>query len=240
MHLRFRIAAATGSLPCTHSHLHNLVGHARLASTSASSSTSPPFPFPTHRNPTPHQIFHLPPGASQSDIKARYYELARTFHPDAPAAQALPATVRHARFHAVARAYDVLRGKPHAPFAADDDGTYAGDLTRQRRQHAQRQAYRRRAAADFADAAGVGGADEAWKDQVIIIVGLASLVVGFVPALLSLHTIPDARHRSASANLAQARSEARTFGDERRAAIRARVAEFERDREHKDESEPPL
>ncbi len=101
------------------------------------------------------------------------YELARTFHPDAPAAQALPATVRHARFHAVTRAYDVLRGKPHASFVANDDGTYSAELAWRRRQHAQRQAYRRRAAADFAEAAGVGEADEAWKDQVIIIVGLA-------------------------------------------------------------------
>ena len=50
-----------------------------------------------------------------------------------------------------------------------------------------------------------------------------------MPALLSLHAIPDARHRAASANLAQARADARTFGDERRAAIRARVAELELD-----------
>ncbi|KAI9449963.1 hypothetical protein BJY52DRAFT_1126273 [Lactarius psammicola] len=236
MHLQFRIAVATGSLPYTHNHIHNLVGHARLSSTSTSSSTSPPFPFPTHRNPTPYQIFHLPPGASQADIKTRYYELARTFHPDAPAAQALPATVRHARFHAVTRAYDVLRGKSHAPFVAGGGGTYAAELARRRRQHAQRQAYRRRAAADFAEATGVGEADEAWKDQVIIVVGLATLVVGFVPTLMSLHTIPDARHRAASANLARARADARTFGDERRAAIRARVAEFEQGKEHKEES----
>ena len=58
--------------------------------------------------------------------------------------------------------------------------------------------------------------------------------MGFVPALVSLHTIPDARHRAASTNLAQARAEARTFGDERRAAIRARVAEFERDKEREE------
>jgi hypothetical protein len=57
-----------------------------------------------------------------------------------------------------------------------------------------------------------------------------SIVVGFAPALLSLHTIPDARHRAASANLARARAEARTFGDERRTAIRARVVDFERNK----------
>jgi hypothetical protein len=181
MHSQFRIAVASCSLPCAHSHL---VTHARLASTSAASSTSPRYPFPAHRNPTPHQIFHLSPGASQADIKARCtsfrpctpspadrcttdYELARTFHPDSPAAQALPATVRHARFHAVTRAYDILRGKPHSLTADDDAGA---ELARRRR---QRQVYRQRAAADFAEAAGVGGADEAWKDQVIIVFGLA-------------------------------------------------------------------
>ncbi|KAN0129370.1 hypothetical protein V8E53_012860 [Lactarius tabidus] len=200
MHSQFRIAVASCSLPYAHSHL---VTHARLAS----SSTSSRFPFPSHRNPTPHQIFPLLPGASQADIKARYYELARTFHHDSPAAQALPATVRHARFHAVTRAYDILRGKPHS-LAADDDGA---ELARRRR---QRQVDRKRAAADFAEAAGVGGTDEAWKDQVIIVFGLAALVVGFVPASLSLHAIPDARHRAASANLAQALADARTFGDE--------------------------
>jgi hypothetical protein len=53
-------------------HLHRALGSRCLASTSTS-STSPhiQFPFPTHRNPTPHQIFHLPPGASQTEIKAR-------------------------------------------------------------------------------------------------------------------------------------------------------------------------
>jgi len=76
----------------------------------------------------------------------------------------------------------------------------------------------------------MGGIDDAWKDQVIIVVGLVSIVVGFAPALLSLHAIPDARHRAASANLARARAEARTFGDERRAAIRARVVEFDRNK----------
>ena len=83
--------------------------------------------------------------------------------------------MRHARFHAVTRAYDILRGKPH-PFGTDDDGTEFG---RRNRQYAQRQAYyrRRAAAADFAETVGVG---EAWKDQVIIIVGLAVRTPSFL------------------------------------------------------------
>ena len=82
--------------------------------------------------------------------------------------------MRHARFHAVTRAYDVLRGKPHSLSAVDDD--VDAELARRRR---QRQVYRQRAAADFAEAAGVGGADEAWKDQVIIVFGLAVRVFCF-------------------------------------------------------------
>jgi len=183
------------------------------------------------------------------------YELVRTFHPDSPASRVLPSSVRHARFHAVSRAYDILRGKSHARLGQGcTDDVYTTELARRRRQQAQRQAHRGRAAPGYAsEAEATSTADDAWKDQLIIVVGLAvrtvsflsshfdpsslnrqSIVVGFAPALLSLHTIPDARHRAASVNLAQARAEARTFGDERRAAIRARVAEFERSKEHED------
>lgn len=168
------------------------------------------------------------------------------FHPDSPASQALPSSVRHTRFHAITRAYDILRGRSNAHLGHGfTDDIYSAELARRRRQHAHRYAYYQRATPESADA---GGADDAWKDQVIIVVGLAvrttplphplvsefssmqSIAVGFAPALLSLHTIPDERHRAASANLAQARAEARMFGNERRAAIRARVAEFEQNK----------
>jgi hypothetical protein len=181
-------------------HLHRAIGSRCLASTSTSSTS--PFPFPTHRNPTPHQIFHLPPGASQSEIKARCtphfpssspkdphapgadYELARTFHPDSTAAQAFPASERQAHFHAVSRAYDVLRGKPHPDLYHDGsaDDLYAAELARRRRQHARRQAYRHRGAAEFADTENMDGADEAWKDQVIIFVGLAVRTTSLIPS----------------------------------------------------------
>ena len=140
----------------------------RLHTRSFISPQAPPKPT---SKPDVRLSVYAPPPRSLANICISDYELARTFHPDAPAAQALPATVRHARFHAVTRAYDVLRGKPHT--SLDDGGTYTAELARRRRQQAQRQAYRRRAAADFAETVGVGGADEAWKDQLIIIVGLA-------------------------------------------------------------------
>ncbi|KAI9455033.1 hypothetical protein F5148DRAFT_1300683 [Russula earlei] len=228
MRLRGHLAATTAAaIPLHINYLRN--GHISFATTSTSSSTCTPFAFPVHRNPTPHQIFHLPSNASQPEIKARYYELARYFHPDSPVAQALSPSVRHARFHAITTAYDILRGRSHAHISyGSTDDAYAAELARRRRQHAWRQAYHSRAPPDSAEAGGSSDMDDAWKDQVIIVVGLASIVVGFAPALLSLHTIPNARHRAASANLAEARAAARTFGDERRAAIRARVAEFER------------
>jgi hypothetical protein len=52
-------------------------GPVRLASNASQTSgndhtnTNNLFPFPTNPRPSPHQIFHLSRGASQSDIKAR-------------------------------------------------------------------------------------------------------------------------------------------------------------------------
>ncbi|KAJ7733777.1 hypothetical protein DFH07DRAFT_133138 [Mycena maculata] len=72
-------------------------------------STKPSFPFPTTPNPTPHQIFHLPRNAPQSDIKARYFDLVRIYHPD-KVDQSIPSGVAHARFQAITTAYNSLRG----------------------------------------------------------------------------------------------------------------------------------
>ena len=113
------------------------------------------------------------------------YELVRTYHPDSPASQALPSSVRHARFHAVAKAYDILRGSsnllPGHNFA---DDVYNAELARRRRQHARRQAYHQHATSENAEAGGMSGADDAWKDQVIIVVGLA------------VRRIPSSRHNA--------------------------------------------
>lgn len=54
------------------SHCHaaspGLIKRGRLAHTIHSHN---PFPYPSHRNPTPHQIFHLPRSATEAEIKAR-------------------------------------------------------------------------------------------------------------------------------------------------------------------------
>ncbi|EFP74242.1 uncharacterized protein PGTG_00198 [Puccinia graminis f. sp. tritici CRL 75-36-700-3] len=51
------------------------------ASSSSSSSTSS-FQFPSSRSPSPFEIFHLPRSASTSQIKERYYQLVKLYHPD--------------------------------------------------------------------------------------------------------------------------------------------------------------
>ncbi|KZP17988.1 hypothetical protein FIBSPDRAFT_607267 [Athelia psychrophila] len=75
------------------------------------SSSSNPFPFPTHANPNPYQIFHLPHNASKADIKRRYIDLVRIYHPDSPVSRALPPELTDGRFQAIAKAHDALRGK---------------------------------------------------------------------------------------------------------------------------------
>ncbi|OSC99424.1 hypothetical protein PYCCODRAFT_1373338 [Trametes coccinea BRFM310] len=98
------------------------LGYCRWASTSAN-----PYPFPTNAHPTPHQIFHLPKDATRADVKARYYDLVRIYHPDSPSARAggIPAETAHARFQAIAAAYAILTGKKPAS-ALDGSGTGEG------------------------------------------------------------------------------------------------------------------
>ncbi|KAI0824075.1 hypothetical protein BC628DRAFT_1539456 [Trametes gibbosa] len=93
----------------------------RTASTSAN-----PYPFPKNAHPTPHQIFHLPQSATRADVKARYYDLVRIYHPDSAAACAggVPPDAAHARFQAIASAYAVLSGKKSA---GSVDGMSAGE-----------------------------------------------------------------------------------------------------------------
>ncbi|KIP07229.1 hypothetical protein PHLGIDRAFT_427093 [Phlebiopsis gigantea 11061_1 CR5-6] len=183
----------------------------RWASTSSHS-----FPFPSHSYPTPWQIFHLSPGASQKDIKARYYELVRVHHPDSAQCRNLAPEVRHARFQSISHAYDALRGRRSPEAAASDP--FRQELERRRRQrHFDTAAHPRR---DFE----AQGADDRWKDRLIIAVGLVSLAVGLGPALI-FGGPSDQQHRSAAANLAQARAEAREFGEQRRLEIKRRVRE---------------
>ncbi|KAI6040271.1 hypothetical protein EDC04DRAFT_1528330 [Pisolithus marmoratus] len=72
---------------------------------------SNPLPFPRQRNPQPHDIFHLPKSATQKEIKQRYYDLVRIYHPDSIIARRDPPEVSQERIQAINKAYDILRGK---------------------------------------------------------------------------------------------------------------------------------
>lgn len=62
------VAAGGSGCRCPPAPMYRVAfAQSRRASTSAGHA----FPYPTHEQPTPHQIFHLPVGASQQDIKAR-------------------------------------------------------------------------------------------------------------------------------------------------------------------------
>lgn len=127
-----------------------------------------PYPYPPNSNPTPHQIFHLPLSASQKEVKARYFELVRIYHPDSPVARAYPSEISEARFHAISASYDVLRG--HRP-TLDSESPHATPprfdlhaIWRAKQRHRQDP---------------IGPADDRWKDGVLfgsLLVALGAFV----------------------------------------------------------------
>ena len=52
--------------------------------------------WPTTPNPSPYEILGLPQTASASEIKARYYQLAKRYHPDS---RGIPGETPHERLH---------------------------------------------------------------------------------------------------------------------------------------------
>ncbi|KDQ53518.1 hypothetical protein JAAARDRAFT_39205 [Jaapia argillacea MUCL 33604] len=126
-----------------------------LLSRSASTSSNP-LPFPAHPDPTPQQIFHLPITASQKDIKKRYYDLVRIYHPDSPISRVVGPEVAHARFQAIGSAYNVLRGKSPQAVGEEPRPQY-NDLNTAMWKARQRQ----RAELNF-------GMDERWKERLLV------------------------------------------------------------------------
>ncbi|KAI0758535.1 hypothetical protein BC629DRAFT_1597966 [Irpex lacteus] len=209
---------------------------ARFLSSSPSTS-SPKYPFPTHPHPTPHQIFHLPPSASQRDIKHRCTLRTRKalpprrtrplhllFNPN-------PNSDRNAQFQAIKQAYDILRGhsRSHAHLRQRPDDVWNDrvyeELERRRRGAAGPGGPRRTASMDL----NAESESEKWKDQALIGVGVALLALALVQTTFFISSAPEQienRHRTAASNLAEARREAREFGMERRREIRRRVQEI--------------
>ncbi|KAF8629840.1 hypothetical protein AX15_003206 [Amanita polypyramis BW_CC] len=133
--------------------------------TSTSSHLRNPYPFPVHQNPTPHQIFHLPSSATEEDIKARYYDLVRIYHPDKAGPSVVP-DIAHARFQAITAAYDILRGKSGAAV----DGTSGGPSAWAREGgYPTAAAWRAASQAKRAQELYSGGKiDDRWKDHVFL------------------------------------------------------------------------
>ncbi|KAI0737605.1 hypothetical protein C8Q80DRAFT_1061784, partial [Daedaleopsis nitida] len=133
----------------------------RAASTSAN-----PYPYPTTSHPSPHQIFHLPKNATRADVKARYFDLVRIYHPDSPLARAggVSTETAHARFQAIASAYAILSGKKPAADLDDPDADGFGGTARASYHDLStamwRARQRRRAELDT-------GLDERWKERMM-------------------------------------------------------------------------
>jgi hypothetical protein len=152
---------------------------------SSSSSFTNPYPYPTHNNPTPHQIFHLPSSATENDVKARCmfpgvtvidnyssfcptdFDLVRLYHPD-KASTTVPPEVAHERFQAITTAYDILRGKKSYPGASGSSSSGVED--RSYHTTAAYRAARRRRQELYAS----GAVDDRWKDRMFL--GLAVAV----------------------------------------------------------------
>ncbi|KAI0820253.1 hypothetical protein BC628DRAFT_1469754 [Trametes gibbosa] len=186
-------------------------------------TSSANYPFPNHAHPTPHQIFHLSAGATQKEIKARYYELVRVHHPDSPLGRNISPSVRHSRFQSITAAYDILRGKRTGSGGSGD--IYRAELERRRRARAAYEASRGQSYPRSPEWS--ASADDRWKDRIILFVGILALGAGLGPALVwPGYSASYQAHVSAAKNLAQARQEAREYGEERRKEIRRRVQEF--------------
>ncbi|KAI0360861.1 hypothetical protein OH77DRAFT_1375162, partial [Trametes cingulata] len=174
----------------------------RSASTSAN-----PYPFPANAHPTPHQIFHLPKNATRADVKARYYDLVRIYHPDSPSARAggISPETAHARFQAISSAYAVLCGKKPASWLDGADVGEGFDAAPRTSYHdlstaMWRAKQRKRAELDV-------GLDERWKERMMlgaVLLVQSRLTVGLTLQAIALfvlqtyttrtQAISDARH----------------------------------------------
>ncbi|KAJ6593794.1 hypothetical protein B0H19DRAFT_1246542 [Mycena capillaripes] len=111
------------------------------------------FPFPTNPNPTPHQIFHLPRNAPQAEVKARYFDLVRIYHPD-KVDESIPSGIAHARFQAITAAYNSLQANSSL---LGQDKANAPTPTARAMYKRSRNLY-----------SGPQLSDDSWKDRIIV------------------------------------------------------------------------
>ncbi|KAF9075244.1 hypothetical protein BDP27DRAFT_39987 [Rhodocollybia butyracea] len=189
------------------------------------------FPFPNHPNPSPLDIFHLSYGCTQDQVKERYYDLVRQYHPDSPSCRLMPPAERHARFQAIRAAYDSLRmGDKIGLKNAHMFNEYADEIARRKNIFHKHHQYRNRgpnvAKGYEPRYEWESNADDRWKDHLLIGFGLLSIILGIFPGLVLLPRQMRKRHNDAVNNLAQAKLEASEYGEQRRAGMKNRLKEL--------------
>ncbi|KAJ7832734.1 hypothetical protein B0H14DRAFT_2802399 [Mycena olivaceomarginata] len=207
MNICFRPA---GTLRLTHlpPHLLCLV-HARLSY----STSSGQYAFPTQAQPTAHQIFHLPRGASQADIKKRYIELVKIHHPDSHSCRDVSPAERHRRFQMISSAYDTLRLK-RDHLGPDRDRTLWEEIDRRKRAQAHYRRHSRRAEYEYAEWKNPAPVDARVTDRIILAFGFVALIAGLIPVILYPRQPMD-RLQSSAFHLSEARRQARLKYEER-------------------------
>ncbi|KAF9227308.1 hypothetical protein BS17DRAFT_775260 [Gyrodon lividus] len=163
------------------------------------SGSSNPFPYPTQPNPQPHHVFHLPRSATQQQIKQRYYELVRIYHPDSPIARKYPPEVAQARFQSIAKAYDLMRGK----------SSLTGESLAGQERHPDPARFRARTwrRPYFDDSKG----DERWKER-LILWGTVLTIAAFVAQTTFTRHVAIAQ--ATSRNRATSSPSKQSLGDE--------------------------
>lgn len=131
--------------------------------------SSNPYPYPTHKSPTPHQIFHLPHSATENDIKARYFDLVRIYHPD-KVGGVVPLEIARERFQAITTAYDILRGEKSR---TGNSSSSSGLENRSYQTTAAYRAARRRRQELYSS----GVVDDRWKDRIFLGLAVATVAM---------------------------------------------------------------
>ncbi|KAF8556355.1 hypothetical protein OG21DRAFT_1483125 [Imleria badia] len=128
-----------------------------------------------HPNPQPHQIFHLPRSATQQQIKERYYDLVRIYHPDSPIARHYPTDIAQAQFQSISKAYDLMRGK----------SAITGEVLTNRERHADPARFRpeARRRPHFDETTG----DERWKERVLFGATVIAIVAFVAQTTVTRH-----------------------------------------------------
>lgn len=78
------------------------------ATLNRSFATSDDHRWPKVSNPTPYEILGLPPTASSTEIKKRYYELVKKYHPDSRIGSVEAENERLRRFRQIVQANEML------------------------------------------------------------------------------------------------------------------------------------